>query len=68
LKFVGSGFYAAVQGILLEHGCFLHRQGKGSHEIWYSPLTGNPFPVSVTMNTRQMANLILKQAGISPKI
>lgn len=26
-------------------GCSLARQGKGSHEIWYSPLTKKTFPV-----------------------
>jgi len=26
--------------LLKKAGCKLERQGKGSHEIWYSPLTG----------------------------
>ncbi|WP_322784274.1 type II toxin-antitoxin system HicA family toxin [Photobacterium obscurum] len=30
---------------LKEIGCTLHRQGKGSHQIWYSPVTGQKFPV-----------------------
>ena len=28
-----------VRKILSENGCHLERQGKGDHEIWYSPLT-----------------------------
>jgi predicted RNA binding protein YcfA (HicA-like mRNA interferase family) len=26
-------------------GCELKRQGKGSHQIWYSPITGKTFAV-----------------------
>jgi len=26
-------------------GCYLLRQGKGSHQIWYSPITNNQFVV-----------------------
>jgi len=55
---MGSGFYAQV------------RQGKGSHEMWYSPLTQARFPVSVTVANRHTANAnaILKQAGIDVKL
>lgn len=34
-----------VRKILSENGCHLERQGKGDHEIWYSPLTKLRFPV-----------------------
>lgn len=30
---------------LIAAGCKLKRQGKGSHQIWWSPLTGKTFPV-----------------------
>lgn len=26
-------------------GCILRRQGAGSHQIWWSPMTGQTFPV-----------------------
>jgi hypothetical protein len=53
---------------LLDHGCELRRQGKGSHEIWHSPINGRSFPVAVTIASRVLANAILKQAGIVHKV
>jgi len=40
-----------VKKILSENGCRLERQGKGDHEIWYSPLTKLRFPVDETLMT-----------------
>jgi len=65
---MGSGFYAQLRTILLAHACTMTRQGKGSHEVWFSPITNRTFPVSVTVNNRHTVNVILKQAGISQKI
>lgn len=65
---MGGGFYAPLRKILLDHGCELRRQGKGSHEIWHSPINGRSFPVAVTITSRVLANAILKQAGIVHKI
>ena len=34
--------------LLIKHskaGCYMVRQGKGSHEIWFSPITGKEFVV-----------------------
>ena len=42
----------------------LHRQGKGDHEIWYSPITNRYFPVDNKILSRHTANGILKQAGL----
>ena len=61
---MGSGFYAQLRALLLAHGCKFVRQGKGSHEMWYSPVTRAQFPVAVTVANRHTANAILKQAGI----
>ncbi len=33
-----------VKRILRDHGCNRDRQGKGDHEIWYSPIAGKEFP------------------------
>jgi predicted RNA binding protein YcfA (HicA-like mRNA interferase family) len=33
-----ADFYRDLVAILREHGCKLARQGKGSHEIWFSPV------------------------------
>lgn len=54
-----------VKRILREHGCYFNRQGKGDHEIWYSPATKRSFPVDNKILSRHTANGILKQAGIS---
>ncbi|MFP6820122.1 type II toxin-antitoxin system HicA family toxin, partial [Acinetobacter sp.] len=61
---MGAGFYDKVIEILLLYGCNFERQGKGSHEIWYSPITDRKFPVAVTIESRHTANGIFKQAGI----
>ena len=42
--------------------CF--RQGKGDHEFWYSPINGHKFVVDSNIRSRDMANVVLKQAGI----
>ena len=33
-----------VKRVLRANGCYFHRQGKGDHEIWYSPITNRYFP------------------------
>jgi hypothetical protein len=55
---------AGRQRRLREAGCWCDRQGKGDHEIWYSPHTGRRFPVDNKIKSRQTANDILKQAGL----
>ena len=42
----------------------MSRQGKGSHEIWYSPLTKRTFSVPANLKSQRLANEILKQAGL----
>jgi hypothetical protein len=45
-------------------GCSFVRQGRGSHEIWHSPITRRNFPVPVYISSRHTANAILRQAGL----
>nr|WP_242036795.1 type II toxin-antitoxin system HicA family toxin [Leptolyngbya sp. FACHB-321] len=47
-----------------ESGCFFERQGKGDHEIWYSPITERRFVVDSAIKSRHTANAVLKQAGL----
>lgn len=61
---MGSGFYDELVKILKKNGCSKLREAKGSHEWWYSPINGNRFPVSKTINKRGTFLGILKQAGI----
>ncbi len=65
---MGQGFYDALKKLLLAHGCEFVRQGKGSHEIWQSPITQKRFSVPVTVVAKPTANVILKQAGINEKL
>jgi predicted RNA binding protein YcfA (HicA-like mRNA interferase family) len=45
-------------------GCRFERQGKGSHEIWYSPISHQTFTVPANIEGKPLANAILKQAGL----
>ncbi|WP_152046405.1 type II toxin-antitoxin system HicA family toxin [Aureimonas psammosilenae] len=57
-------FDRALRQMLRDAGCEFLRQGKGSHEVWRSPITGNVFPVQVGVASRHTANVILRQAGL----
>jgi len=51
--------------ILREHGCRPVRNPASGHEIWYSPITNQSFPVTSKVPSRHYANLVLKQAGLA---
>ena len=57
-------FDRALRDLLKGAGCYLVRQGKGSHEIWHSPITKKNFPVPIGIPSRHTANAILRQAGL----
>jgi hypothetical protein len=57
-------FDRRLRDLLRAAGCTLIRQGKGSHEIWHSPVTKRNFPVPVGIQSRHTANAILRQAGL----
>jgi predicted RNA binding protein YcfA (HicA-like mRNA interferase family) len=61
---MGANLYPDLVRLLRKAGCTLVRQGKGSHEIWYSPITNRRF--SVPRNTVKVhtANNVLKDAGL----
>jgi len=59
-----ADFSREVRRLLREAGCYLVRQGKGDHEIWYSPITNSTFPVDGKIVSRQSANGVLKDAGL----
>lgn len=56
--------YRDLVEILREAGCYFVRQGKGSHEIWYSPITNRQFTVPYNLDGKMLANAILKEAGL----
>jgi predicted RNA binding protein YcfA (HicA-like mRNA interferase family) len=53
--------------LLKESGCSFKRQAKGSHELWYSPITNQSITVPKTSKSRHTYDAILKQAGIKKK-
>lgn len=53
-----------LKKLLLKAGCYFERQGKGDHEIWYSPITERRFVVDGAIRSRHTANAVLKQAGL----
>ncbi len=58
--------YSEIKRKLKKAGCYLKREGT-RHEMWYSPLTGNSFPVS--RHNKEEANVktfksIIKQSGV----
>jgi hypothetical protein len=57
-------FDRALRELLRAADCRFVRQGKGSHEIWYSPVTKRNFPVPIGIPSRHTANTILRQAGL----
>jgi hypothetical protein len=60
-----ASFTPQLKKRLSDAGCYFERQGKGDHEIWYSPVTQKRFVVDGTIKSRHTANAVLKQAGLS---
>lgn len=60
-----KGYYAQVTAVLKKHGFVLHRQGKGSHQIWKRA----QISVTVPQNckSKHTANAIMKEAKIDYK-
>jgi hypothetical protein len=59
-----SDFAPQLRRILRDAGCRKEREGKGDHEIWYSPISDRRFPVDHKIKSRHTANGVLKQAGL----
>jgi hypothetical protein len=54
-----------VRQKLTENGCYFKRRGKGDHDIWFSPISNQNFPVDGKIKSRHTANTIMKQAGVA---
>ncbi|EOX6948627.1 type II toxin-antitoxin system HicA family toxin [Klebsiella michiganensis] len=65
---MGRGLYVDLVKILLKYNCKMVRQGKGSHEIWFSPSSNKNVSVPVSIVSKLTANGILKLAGIKDRI
>jgi hypothetical protein len=64
---MSSSLTPELKRVLARHGCRFDRQGKGDHEIWYSPITNQRFVVDQHIKSRHTANAVLKQAGIAKR-
>ncbi len=60
-----SSFTPQLKKILVDYSCRFEREGKGDHEIWFSPITKRRFVVDQHIKSRHTANAVLKQAGIA---
>jgi hypothetical protein len=61
---MADNFTPTVNRLLREVGCRFERQGRGDHEIWYSPITRRRLMVDARIKSRHWANHTLKQAGL----
>ncbi len=59
-----ASYTRELKKLLREAGCTFERQGKGDHEIWYSPITNHRFVVDGNIPSRHLANAVLRQAGL----
>lgn len=57
-------FEKELMEILSRNGCNFVRNGKGDHQIWYSPISRCHFTVDSKIKSRHTANAVLKQAGL----
>jgi predicted RNA binding protein YcfA (HicA-like mRNA interferase family) len=65
---MGVTLYPQVIAILRNAGCEFVRQGKGSHEIWRSPINQKNVSVPFTIKSKPTANAIFRQAGLNEKL
>jgi predicted RNA binding protein YcfA (HicA-like mRNA interferase family) len=61
---LGGTFDRKLRQALEAAGCHYVRAGKGSHEIWYSPISRVNFAVPTGTVSRHTANGVLKNAGL----
>lgn len=61
---MGSNLYPELARMLKQAGCRFVRHGKGSHEVWSSPITKRSFSVPREIVKVHTAYGILKDAGL----
>lgn len=59
-----SDYTQKLKRLLRMNGCTFERQGKGDHEIWFSPISSLRFVVDNAIKSKYAANGVLKQAGL----
>ncbi|MCQ8104652.1 type II toxin-antitoxin system HicA family toxin [Methylomonas sp. SURF-2] len=58
-------FAPPLKKALKAQGCYFIRQGKGDHEIWFSPTSQKHFVVDGKIKSRHTANAALLQTGLN---
>ena len=58
-------FTPLLKKSLKTNGCYFVRQGKGDHEIWFSPISQKNFVVDGKIKSKHTANAALQQAGLN---
>jgi hypothetical protein len=53
---MADSYTPAVKKLLRQADCRFERQGKGDHEIWYSPISERSFMVDARIKSRHWAN------------
>ena len=61
---MAENFTPPVEKVVARSRVPVERQGKGEHEIWYSPVTKRRSMVDARIKSRHWANHTLKQAGV----
>lgn len=65
---MSSELYRRLTAILKDGGCYFLRQGKGSHEIWFSSVTSRTFSIPSNIKPLPLAKAILKAAGLDDRL
>lgn len=64
---MGAGYGRDLITLFRKNGCQFVRNGKGDHQIWYSPLSKRQVTLDFGTTDKNTANGTLKQAGINHK-
>lgn len=59
-----AGYYRDIKKLLKAGGCTFVREGKGDHEIWFSPITKRNFTLDRGVTVKHTANGTLEDAGL----
>ncbi len=57
---MGRTFDRDIKAALTEAGCRFVRPGKGSHEIWWSPVVERHVTAPINCVSRHRANAVLR--------
>ena len=55
---MGAKYGREIRDLLKKNSCVFVRQGKGDHEVWYSPKTNRTISVDVATRNKHTANYV----------